>query len=123
MRNRRIDATDERILRLLRRNARASYRDIGEAVGLSANAVTQRMRRLEADQVIRGYTTLLDPAVEAPALLALVQVHISTGADMDELERGFAAIPAVADAVQAVRVMPGVTDLETRLVLRQVLRR
>jgi Lrp/AsnC family leucine-responsive transcriptional regulator len=147
MRNRRIDGTDERILRLLRRNARASYRDIGEAVGLSANAVTQRMRRLEADQVIRGYTTLLDPAVETPALLAVVEVHISVEADMDALERAFAAIPAVAevldltgsvdyeirlrcrsqaelaDAVQAVRIMPGVTDLETRLVLRQVLRR
>ena len=147
MRNRRFDATDERILRLLKANARTSFRDIGVAVGLSANAVAQRMRRLEASRVIRGYTALLDPDVEAPALQAVIHVHIAVDADVDELDRDFAAIPVVAevldlagsidyevrircrsqaelaDAVQAVRTLPGVTDLETRPVLRHVLRR
>jgi DNA-binding Lrp family transcriptional regulator len=52
--NRRPDATDERIVGLLVRNARASYRDLGAAVGLSANAVAQRVRRLEAEGVLRG---------------------------------------------------------------------
>jgi Lrp/AsnC family leucine-responsive transcriptional regulator len=147
MRNSRFDATDERILRLLRQNARASYREIGQAVGLSANAVAQRMRRLEAARVIRGYTALLDPAVESPPLLAVIHVHITVEADLEAIESGLTAVPAVvevldlagsidyeirvrcrtqeelADAVQAVRTLPGVTDIETRPVLRQVLRR
>ncbi len=147
MSNRRYDAVDERILRLLRTNARASYRELGQAVGLSANAVTQRMRRLEADRVIRGYTAILDPALETPAVQAVIHVHIAVDADMGPLEDGLAAIPTVtevldlagtidyeirvrcrtqaelADAVQAVRVLPGVTDIETRPVLRNVLRR
>jgi len=147
MRNSRFDATDERILRLLRQNARASYREIGQAVGLSANAVAQRMRRLEAARVIRGYTALLDPAVESPSLLAVIHVHITVEADLEAIESGLTAVPAVvevldlagsidyeirvrcrtqeelADAVQAVRTLPGVTDIETRPVLRQVLRR
>jgi Lrp/AsnC family leucine-responsive transcriptional regulator len=147
MTKRSVDATDERILRLLKRNARASYREIGLAVGLSANAVTQRMRRMEQAGAVRGYTTVLDPALEDGALLAVVHVHIAVTADNDILERAFGAIPAVAevldlagsidyeirvrarsqvelyDAVQAIRLLPGVTDIETRPVLRQVMRR
>ncbi len=147
MSNRSYDATDERILRLLRTNARASYRDLGQAVGLSANAVTQRMRRLEADRVIRGYTAILDPAIEAPALQAVIHVHMAVDADMAPIEDGLAAIPTItevldlagsidyeirvkcrtqaelAEAVQAIRMLPGVTNMETRPVLRHVLRR
>src|SRR3978361_755357 len=49
MSKRRPDPVDERILSLLVRNARLSWRDVGEVVGLSANAVAQRVKRLEAD--------------------------------------------------------------------------
>jgi len=146
MSNRRLDATDGRILRLLVRNARASYRDLGAEVGLSANAVTQRMRRLEADGVIRGYTALLDPALDAP-IQAVVHVHTALDADTAVIERALAAIPTVAEvldlagtidyeirvrcrtqaelyeAVNEIRVLPGITDIETRPVLRPVLRR
>ena len=61
-----LDPTDERILRLLVRDARASYTDLGERVGLSANAVAQRMRRMERSGVIRGYTALLEPRETRP---------------------------------------------------------
>ena len=147
MSNRRGDATDERILRLLVRNARASYRQLGAAVGLSANAVAQRMRRLEDAGVLRGYTALLDPALDGPALQAVVHVRVAVDAAPEATEAGFAAVPAVVevldlagtvdyevrlrcatqqelyDAVQAVRAAPGVTGIETRPVLRHVLRR
>jgi Lrp/AsnC family leucine-responsive transcriptional regulator len=146
MSNRRLDATDGRILRLLVRNARASYRDIGSEVGLSANAVTQRMRRLEAEGVIRGYTALLDPALDAP-IQAVVHVHTALDADTAAIEKGLMAISTVVEvldlagtidyeirvrcrtqaelyeAVNGIRLLPGITDIETRPVLRPVLRR
>src|ERR1700712_1442990 len=61
MSKRRPDPVDERILRLLVRNAGLSWRDVGDEVGLSANAVAQRVKRLEADGWILGYTAPLDP--------------------------------------------------------------
>ena len=145
--NRRLDPTDERILRLLVRNARASYRDLGSVVKLSANAVAQRMRRLEQAGVIRGYTTVLDPALDRPALQAVVHVRTAVDADSAAIEQAMAAVPAVVEvldlagsidyevrvrcatqaelyeAVQVVRLLPGITGIETRPVLRQVLRR
>ena len=147
MSNPRLDATDGRILRLLVKNARASYREIGTQVGLSANAVTQRMRRMEAAGVIRGYTTQLDPVLEGPALQAVVHATTTVDADAVVIEEGLAAIPVVSevlelagtidyeirlrartqaelyDALQVIRALPGITGLETRTVLRPVLRR
>jgi hypothetical protein len=59
--------TDERILRLLVTNARASCVTIGPEVNLSANAVAERVKRLESAGWVRGYTVLLDPALNLTA--------------------------------------------------------
>ena len=56
-----MDATDRRIVALLRENARRSFSDIGEHVHLSAPAVKRRLDRLERDGVVLGYTAVIDP--------------------------------------------------------------
>ena len=58
---RQMDATDRKIVALLRENARRSFKDIGEAVHLTAPAVKRRVDRLERDGVILGYTAVVDP--------------------------------------------------------------
>jgi DNA-binding Lrp family transcriptional regulator len=55
-----MDETDQRIIALLRENARRSFQDIGTHVSLSPPAVKRRVDRLEADGVIRGYAAVLD---------------------------------------------------------------
>jgi Lrp/AsnC family leucine-responsive transcriptional regulator len=146
-RNRRLDPTDAQILRLLVRDARASYTDLGVAVGLSGNAVAQRMRRMEQAGLIRGYRALLDPALESAGVSAVVQLRTAIDADAAVIEEGLAALPEVVEVldlagpvdyeirlrcpdtdrlhavVQLVRALPGVTAMETRPVLREVLRR
>ncbi len=147
MSDRRLDAVDERILRLLVRNARATWREVGDVVGLSANAVAQRVRRLEQAGVVRGWTAVLDPALDGPAATALVSLKVTTDADVPTLEAAMAALPCVTEvldlsgtvdyqvrvrfrdqsdlyeATNALRVLPGVVGIETRTVLREVLRR
>lgn len=143
----RLDAVDERILRLLVRNARATWREVGDVVGLSANAVAQRVRRLEQAGVVRGWTAVLDPAVDGSSATALVSLKVTTDADVPGLEAAMAALPYVIEvldlsgtvdyqvrvrfrdqrelyeATNALRVLPGVVGIETRTVLREVLRR
>ena len=55
-----MDATDRRIVALLRENARRSFSDIGEHVHLSAPAVKRRLDRLEREGVVLGYTAVID---------------------------------------------------------------
>ena len=138
---------DERILRLLVRNARASWRELGDAVRLSPNAVAQRVRRLEEAGWVRGYTALLDPALDGAVGSALVLLRVATDVDAGSIEEAMAELLPVAqvldlsgpwdyqvrvrfgsqqelyDVVNALRALPGVTGIETRTVLREVLDR
>lgn len=51
-----ISEQDQRLLLLLRQNARASVSDLARAMSLSRSTVQHRIARLEANGVIRGYT-------------------------------------------------------------------
>lgn len=55
-----LDDVDRRILGVLTRSGRISWRELGEAVGLSANATADRVRRLERCGVIVGYRAEVD---------------------------------------------------------------
>ncbi|GIJ29015.1 AsnC family transcriptional regulator [Micromonospora qiuiae] len=69
-----IDAVDQRIIALLVADARASYADIGSRVSLSAPAVKRRVDRLRAAGVIRGFTTIVDPAAVGWTTEAFVEL-------------------------------------------------
>jgi DNA-binding Lrp family transcriptional regulator len=57
-----VDATDRKIVALLRTDARRSFQDIGGHVSLSAPAVKRRVDKLQAEGVIRSYAAVVDPA-------------------------------------------------------------
>ncbi len=57
----RLDDIDERIVAWLARDARASFRAIGDAVGLSAPAVKRRVDRLLEAGVIERFAAVIDP--------------------------------------------------------------
>jgi Lrp/AsnC family transcriptional regulator, leucine-responsive regulatory protein len=69
-----VEETDRTILGLLARDGRMSFTDLARATGLSTSAVHQRVRRLEAAGVIRGYTAVLDPEALGLPLTAFVSV-------------------------------------------------
>ena len=58
----RLDSLDRAILRVLARDARATFAQVGAEVSLSAPAVKRRVDRLRERGVIRGWTVQLDPA-------------------------------------------------------------
>jgi len=56
----RIDKTNARIIALLKDNARMAWRDIGERLGISGQAVSSRVQTLEHLGIISGYTISQD---------------------------------------------------------------
>ena len=68
-----LDRIDRRILAHLVDHGRSSLADLAEAVSVSASSAQRRLRRLESEQVIRGYRAVLDPAAIGRALV----VHLS----------------------------------------------
>lgn len=55
-----MDRTDYQILNILQRDSRATLKSIGDQVGLTAPAVSERTRRLEEQGIIRSYRIQVD---------------------------------------------------------------
>lgn len=56
-----LDELDQKIVRLLIQNARMSYSEIGQLVGISRVAVKMRIQSLEKRGVIEEYTAIINP--------------------------------------------------------------
>jgi Lrp/AsnC family transcriptional regulator, leucine-responsive regulatory protein len=93
-----LDDTDRAILRALQANARATYTEIGRAVGLSAASVHERVHRLEGRGVIRGYHAEVDPELLGLSVLSLVSVLPSDSSNAAATEAALAGIPQIEAA-------------------------
>jgi Lrp/AsnC family leucine-responsive transcriptional regulator len=71
-----LDETDRRILTALWEDGRMSWADLAGRIGLSAPGAAERVRRLEAKGVIRGYSTAVDPRSVGLLLTAFVEVTL-----------------------------------------------
>jgi Lrp/AsnC family leucine-responsive transcriptional regulator len=96
-----VDATDREILGLLRENARFSFSEIGRRVRLSTNAVAARVRRMEQDGVIAGYTVLTGQDTPGPrgGLEVFVDVRLDNQTDYDAFTGHIAAIDQIVEAI------------------------
>ena len=109
-----MDAVDSGILRLLREDARISWRDLGAAVGLSANAAAERVRRLRHAGVITGFVALVDPAAGGRTLQALIGITLAPGTDSDT----FAIEASRLEPVVEVLHLTGAPDYQLRVACR-----
>lgn len=71
-----MDEIDKKILRCLRENARMSASAIGTRVNLSVSAVIERIKKMEANGIIRQYTTLVDPSYMGRDICAYISVSL-----------------------------------------------
>ncbi|CAD6513629.1 HTH-type transcriptional regulator LrpC [Paraburkholderia hiiakae] len=69
-----LDDIDRMLLAALAEDARASAAELARHVGLSAPSTSERLRRLEAQGVIGGYTVQIDPRALGYTLQAIVRV-------------------------------------------------
>ncbi len=74
-----LDEKDIKLLNELQDNARRPLRKIAREIGVSAVTVMNRMRALEKEGVIKGYTTRLDPAKIGYELTAVINMKVKGG--------------------------------------------
>ena len=71
-----MDATDQALIALLRQNARLNVADLAHKLKVSRGTVTNRIRKLEDEQVIVGYTVRLKPDSEPERIRAWMGVQV-----------------------------------------------
>jgi len=77
-----MDKLDKKILEMLNINARESFANIGKEVGLSAPAIGKRVRQMEEEGIIEGYTLKVNHdklGIETKAYITLVMHQTLTG--------------------------------------------
>lgn len=72
-----MDEVDQKIVQLLIKNARMSYSDIGQQVGISRVAVKSRIKALEEKGVIEEYTAILNPQKISGAVSCYFEIELS----------------------------------------------
>ena len=92
-----MDVTDLRLLAALTRNARITFAELAELVGLSGPATAERVRKLEERQVITGYSALLDPELMGRGLTAFIAVTLESPAFRDPFVTGIAKLTSVVE--------------------------
>lgn len=90
-----MDAIDLSLVELLRSNARLSYAELARKVGLSAPAVHERVGKLEASGVIRGYRADVAPEAVGLGVTALIGIVEDSGADTEEVLEAFRQMPEI----------------------------
>lgn len=78
-----LDETDREILAMLQEDARRPYREIADAVGLTAPTISDRIERMEDLGVIRGFTVALDRSTLSTESARLLEVAVQPGAVED----------------------------------------
>ncbi len=136
-----LDAIDRHILSLLQENCRLPLAKIGEHVGLSAPAVTERVKKLEDSGVITGYHAVLNARLVGMDITAFIGVSIGHPKAIANFERAVEALDGVLEChhvtgahtlllkvktqntssleelIRCVRSIDGVVQTETMVVL------
>jgi DNA-binding Lrp family transcriptional regulator len=135
-----MDEIDQKLIALLRDNARTSVASLAKKLRVARGTVQNRLARLEEDGTIVGYTVRLRPQVEEQRIRALMTVAVE-GNGTEAVIRALRGDPAVsalhttngrwdivaelrADSLEAfdkvlarVRLIEGISNTETSLLL------
>lgn len=143
-----LDRIDKRILVELQGNARISNQELADKVGLSPSPCLRRVRALEDSGLIKGYYTQLNASMLGLKLLALVQISMDrhTPDRFEQFEATIKSWPQVLECIlitgqsadfqlkvlvkdmeeyqgfllNRITRIPGVSDVHSSFVLRQV---
>ena len=135
-----MDEIDRQLIALLRMNARAPVAFLSRKLGVARGTVQSRMRRLEADGTIVGYTVRLKPQTQENSIRGLMTIAVE-GNRAEAVIKALRGDPAIAslyttnghwdlvaevraeslhalDGVLArIRLLEGIANSETSLLL------
>jgi DNA-binding Lrp family transcriptional regulator len=100
-----LNETDKKILKNLLEDARFSSRQIAKNVGVSVGTVLSRIKKMEDEGIIKGYSVILDHEKLGYELTVVTEITVSKGR-LTEMENEIAKIPNVC----GVYDVTGLTD-------------
>ncbi|NJL36771.1 MAG: Lrp/AsnC family transcriptional regulator [Leptolyngbyaceae cyanobacterium RM2_2_4] len=72
-----LDEVDWQILAILQAEARISFKELGQRIGLTGTAIAERVRKLEDEDIIKGYTIRLDREKIGLPVMAFFKLRVN----------------------------------------------
>lgn len=110
-----MDTKDRQIIRTLQRGGRMTNQDLADAVSLSPSPCLRRVRNLEKNGVIQGYSADVDAAAYGLAITVFVRIRLErhNEDDVQQFERRVQMI----DEVLECHVLTGAMDYQLRVLV------
>ncbi|KFE72500.1 Lrp/AsnC family transcriptional regulator [Hyalangium minutum] len=140
-----MDTTDYRIVDMLQKDGRATQLEIARAINLSQPATAERIRKLESNGVITGYTAQVDATKLGKDITAFIGVTIEHPKYFENFSKKVLELPEILEAhrvagqdsyllkvktsntksldqllVETLRTIEGVTRTHTTIVLTSI---
>lgn len=113
-----LDETDIRLLKALQRDAKANTKELCELLHLSKTPVYERMRRLESEGVIKGYSAIIDNTKVGLPLVVFCNVSLAVHDD-EHIERFKKNIMEINEIMECYST-GGVFDFLIKVVLKDM---
>lgn len=100
----------EKLIKLLRQNARLSNEELAVMLGVSADEVKEMIAKLEADGILKGYSAIIDESEYDPnSVFAMIELGVTpqSQSGYEDIARQIASY----DEVASVRLMSGTYDI------------
>lgn len=110
-----LDRYDAAILAELQQDGRLSIVDLAEEVGLSSTPCARRVKLMEQNGIIQGYTAVIDPNRLGLKVQAFVQVRLTRHTD-ENIEQFRRAVDSLEEVVSC-HAMTGAYDLLLQVVV------
>ena len=92
-----LDSVDLQILNIMQTNAKIANVELARQLEMAPSAILERVKKLEQKEVIKGYSTRIDPLAVQQKLLAFIFIKASDGMGSTETARCIAEIPEVQE--------------------------
>ena len=139
-----LDKLDQSIIELLTQNARMSYSQIGQEIGISRVAVKMRVQALEQKGIIESYTTIINPQKISGAVSCYFEIEVSpesfqkvtdslyecgtvtqiyrvTGKNKLHVHAVAASAQDMEDFIkEVIDTLPGITDISCNTILSRI---
>ncbi|GFH98572.1 leucine-responsive regulatory protein [Bacteroidaceae bacterium] len=113
-----IDEIDIQLLKALQKDAKANTKELCELLHLSKTPIYERMRRLECEGVIKGYSAIIDNAKVGLPLVVFCNVSLAVHDD-DHIERFKKDIMEINEIMECYST-GGVFDFLIKVVLKDM---
>jgi DNA-binding Lrp family transcriptional regulator len=113
-----LDTIDQQIIKLLQINGKATIKEIANKLNLTTSPVFERIKRLEKEKIIKGYTALVDPKKVDKGQIVFCNISMPNYNDKNikEFENKVGFMPEVLDCYH----IAGVVDYQMKVLVKDI---